>query len=710
MRIDSLGIGQRLALGFGLVLTLILVLTGIGIHRVTRIDDGLSTINQVNSVKQRHAINFRGSVHDRAIALRDVVLAEDPTVVANANAMIDRLSADYARSAAPLDAMVADPATGDAEEAALLAAIQAIEARTLPLIERARALRAAGDIEQARALVLDEAAPAFTTWLARINALIDLEEAKNGREAAAAAATAKGFAALMLALSVLALAIGAGVAQRDGDASRDQERHALDVAERVGAGDLGSEIRVTGKDEAGQLLAAMGRMQQQLVAFSQGQREIAERHEAGEISFRMDAAAYPGVYGTMASDINDLVAAHIAVKMRMAELVARYAIGDFKEDMPRLPGEKARLTLIMDTAKDNLTRISGEIERLSAAAAAGDFSARGEAAQFEFGFRAMVDDLNRLMATADANLAEISSVFDAFARGDLTARMTGDHPGVFGRIRDDAAGTGQRLTEIVRGIQSAVASIHLAASEIASGNADLSRRTEQQAASLEETSALMDELTSKVRRNAENAGQANALVRDAGEAAEVGGRVVEEVVATMGAISASSRRIADIISVIDGIAFQTNILALNAAVEAARAGDQGRGFAVVAAEVRSLAQRSAGAAKDIKALISGSVENVEAGADRVARAGEAMGQIVGAVREVTDIMAGITSASSEQRSDIEQVGQTVVQLDHVTQQNAALVEEASAAARGLQDQASGLAVAVAVFKVATSPRPLRPAA
>ncbi len=490
MRIDTLSIGQRLALGFGLVLALILALTGIGIHRVMQIDDGLSTINQVNSVKQRYAINFRGSVHDRAIALRDVVLAEDPAVVAEANAMIDRLAADYARSAAPLDAMVADPATGDAEEATLLAAIREIESGTLPLIERARSLRAAGDVAQARALVLDEAAPAFTTWLARINALIDLEEAKNTREAAAAAATAQGFATLMLALSALALLIGTGVAFLITRSVTLPLRQALEVAERVGAGDLSSEIRVTGRDEAGQLLAAMGRMQQQLVAFSQGQREIAARHEAGEISYRMDAAAYPGVYGTMAADINELVAAHIAVKMRMAELVARYAIGDFAQDMPRLPGEKARLTVIMDTAKDNLTRISGEIKRLSGAAAAGDFSARGDAAQFEFGFRTMVDDLNRLMATADANLAEISSVFDAFARGDLTARMTGDHPGVFGRIRDDATGTGERLTEIVRGIQSAVASIHLAASEIASGNADLSRRTEQQAASLEETAAL----------------------------------------------------------------------------------------------------------------------------------------------------------------------------------------------------------------------------
>lgn len=238
-----------------------------------------------------------------------------------------------------------------------------------------------------------------------------------------------------------------------------------------------------------------------------------------------------------------------------------------------------------------------------------------------------------------------------------------------------------------------------ASSEIAAGNADLSERTELQAGQLEQTRSRMQDLIGKVRRNAEHAQRANALAQEAGGVAEAGGRVVEDVVATMAQINESSRRIVDIIGVIDGISFQTNILALNAAVEAARAGEQGRGFAVVASEVRSLAQRSADAAKDIKSLIGGAVERVEAGSAMVGRAGATMGQIVGSVRQVTAIMAEITAASSDQRADIEQVSRTVDELDEVTQQNAAMVEEASAAAHGLQDQAGGLAEAVAVFRI-----------
>ena len=277
--------------------------------------------------------------------------------------------------------------------------------------------------------------------------------------------------------------------------------------------------------------------------------------------------------------------------------------------------------------------------------------------------------------------------------------MQGEYPGVFGRIRDDANRTAERLSVIISEIQSAAATMSQASSEIAAGNADLSQRTERQADQLEQTRARMQELTLKVRRNAEHARRANQLAQESGGVAEVGGKVVEDVVATMGQINESSRRIVDIIAVIDGISFQTNILALNAAVEAARAGEQGRGFAVVASEVRLLAQRSAEAAKDIKGLIEGAVERVDAGSSMVGRAGETMNQIVGAVRQVTDIMGEITSASAEQTADIEQVGATISQLDEVTQQNAALVEEASAAAHGLQQQAGELTEAVAVFRV-----------
>jgi methyl-accepting chemotaxis protein len=228
---------------------------------------------------------------------------------------------------------------------------------------------------------------------------------------------------------------------------------------------------------------------------------------------------------------------------------------------------------------------------------------------------------------------------------------------------------------------------------------DLSSRTEQQASSLEETAASMEELTSTVKQNADNARQANQLAVSASGVAVKGGHVVAQVVGTMSAINTSSKKIVDIIGVIDGIAFQTNILALNAAVEAARAGEQGRGFAVVAAEVRNLAQRSAAAAKEIKTLISDSVDKVEEGSKQVAEAGKTMDEIVGSVKRVTDIMAEITAASQEQTQGIEQINQAITQMDQVTQQNAALVEQAAAAAASLQEQASGLSQVVSVFKL-----------
>ncbi len=476
-------------------------------------------------------------------------------------------------------------------------------------------------------------------------------------------------------------------------------KQATAVAEGIANGKLDSHIGPQPHDEPGRLLEAMSGMQQQLHAVINGQREMARRHDGGELSYRIDASAFPGEYGLMVQETNALVGSHVQTLHDVLDVVQQYAVGDLSRDIARYPGEKAAMTTTVDTVKANLGRINAEIKQLASAAAAGDFSRRGDAQRFDHDFRLMLDNLNAMMAVSDDNLGKLSQLLSAIAEGDLTARMHGDYQGVFARMRDDANTTVAQLTQIVGQIQASASSITLAAGEIASGNSDLSRRTEQQAANLEETAASMEELTSTVRQNAEHARQANQLAIGAQSVASQGGSVVGQVVSTMSAIEASSKKIAEIISVIDGIAFQTNILALNAAVEAARAGEQGRGFAVVASEVRTLAQRSAAAAKEIKGLIDDSVGKVTEGSSLVHQAGSTMGEIVASVQRVTDIMAEISAASQEQSAGIEQVNQTVVQMDETTQQNAALVEEATAAARAMEEQAGQLADAVAIFRL-----------
>lgn len=384
----------------------------------------------------------------------------------------------------------------------------------------------------------------------------------------------------------------------------------------------------------------------------------------------------------------------------ITELMNAIAEGDFSKKVDvNVEGEyKVAIDHAMQ-AMQTMQTMLGDVGNVMGGVAQGDISQRVQA-EGHGDFGKLKDDIN-LSLDALGSLNDISLIANALSEGDLTQIISKDYPGTFGTVIAGMNGTVENLRELVGEIKDSTININTAAKEIAAGNNDLSHRTEEQAASLQQTAASMEELTSTVQLNAKSAQHANQLAVGATDIAGKGVAVVDKVVTTMEGINESSRKIVDIISVIDGIAFQTNILALNAAVEAARAGEQGRGFAVVAGEVRNLAQRAAAAAGEIKNLIGDSVEKVEDGTKLVAQAGKTMEEIVSAIRGVTVIMTEIRNASVEQTSGIEQVNQAIGQMDEVTQQNAALVEQAAAAAESLEDQAQNLSVTVGRFTVDT---------
>ena len=514
-------ISHRLMAGFGLVVLALLGMSVFSVLTARGIDGALTANATQNAVIQRAAINFRGSAHDRSIAVRDVVLAPTEDARKKEVEAIARLADFYAKSAAQLDDVLKSASQVPPEVGPMVQSLKDIEARTVATTAKVVALMQAGDRAGAEALLWAEAKPQYEQWLAAANKLIDYEEARIIANSQLANKDASQFTGVMLSITLLAVLIS------------------------------------------------------------------------------------------------------IAVTVLVSRSISR-----------------------------------------------------------ELG----------------AEPSEVRTVVQAIQQGDLTVPVqvkAGDTTSVMVAVRDMQ----QRFHELVSAVRDNVDQLRTTSHDISTGNQNLGQRTEQAASSLEQTAASMEELTATVRQSADSARQANQLATTAAGTATKGGEVMQQVVSTMQDIHQSSQKIADIIGVIDGIAFQTNILALNAAVEAARAGEQGRGFAVVATEVRSLAQRSAEAAKEIKSLIQTSVEKVGSGAELVGNAGETMNEIVRGVQRVNDIIGEISSAAAEQSDGISQVNVAVSQLDHMTQQNGALVGESTAAADNLRNQAQRLSELIAVFKI-----------
>ena len=478
---------------------------------------------------------------------------------------------------------------------------------------------------------------------------------------------------------------------------------AAEAVRRIAKGDLSQDVHVKPGDTNSLMFALRG-MQESLRAIVSEIRKIVDAAaNQGDFSVKMDLNGKSGFMKDLSGLLNQLSDVTEGGLKDVTRVAKALANGDLSQKIEKsYPGLFGQTGAGVNQTVSALNAVVQEIRGVVDAANRGDFSTRMELSGKQGYTKTLGELLNQLSGVTDNGLKDIRRVAQALAAGDLTQSITEKYPGVFGQTTESMNATGDNLQRLVSDIKASVDAINTAAKEIASGNTDLSSRTEEQASSLEETSSSMEELSSAVKQNADNARQANEQAGNAQAIAVRGGEVVGQVVETMGAIHQSSSKIADIIGVIDGIAFQTNILALNAAVEAARAGEQGRGFAVVATEVRNLAQRSAAAAKEIKGLISDSVGKVEVGNRLAAAAGETMGEVVASIRKVTKAVTEITAASHEQSSGIEQVSKAVSQMDEVTQQNAALVEQAAAAAESLEEQADQLTRAVSAFRLTES--------
>ncbi|HFF3782921.1 TPA: methyl-accepting chemotaxis protein [Stenotrophomonas maltophilia] len=693
---QDLPIARKLAVGFTLTTLMTVVLGAFALVRLSEANAQLSAMASNDIPSVQYLGEVRSQLGEfRTYELAQLSMLDQPEKVADYNKRMDDTAAVVREQLAAYAKLPAG-----AKERELYRAVQADVDGYFAANAKLREAATAGDGVVARQISDDQSRPLRRKAFEDLKALGAYSSSLMQGKIDNANATHRNSMLAIIAAVVLLVVVAATLAVVISRAVTGPLGKAVNAIQAVARGDLSVTTQSTGKDEAGRMLAATADMTAMLRRFSEQTQLMAQMHAGPDISHRIPED-FPGVYGQLASGINTVIFEHLDAIVDAIEVLNQYAIGNLAPDARRLPGSRAILHESMDAAKASLLAINTQIQQLASAAAAGDFSQRGDAQRFDHDFRVMIEQLNSMMQVADGNLGQLSQLLQSIAAGDLTARMDGQFNGVFARMRDDANTTVAQLTQIVGQIQASASSITLAAGEIASGNSDLSRRTEQQAANLEETAASMEELTSTVRQNAEHARQANQLAIGAHGVASQGGEVVGQVVTTMSAIEASSKKIAEIISVIDGIAFQTNILALNAAVEAARAGEQGRGFAVVASEVRTLAQRSAAAAKEIKGLIDDSVGKVAEGSSLVHQAGSTMGEIVASVQRVTDIMAEISATSQEQSAGIEQVNQTVVQMDETTQQNAALVEEATAAARAMEDQAVQLGEAVARFRLAS---------
>jgi methyl-accepting chemotaxis protein len=692
--LSNLSIRSRLILIISAMSFLAVALSGLGLFGIQYSNDRLQTVyvdrlvplKDLKIIADMYAVNIVDTTHK----VRNGNISWDGAIknVEDAEMMIDNKWAAYLATV-----LVAD-------EEKLVAEIKPLFDSTKIKIDKLQTILQQKNQEAVADFSINELYPAIDPISGKFSELIDIQIVVAKQEYDAAQALYRVILIASIITSLLGLIssffVGRAIIQSITRSVNDAQKIAVAIAD----GDLNSRIVIESNDEISVLLHAMQMMQDKLNALVKDIEKIVSAAVKGDFSHKIDTSDKKGYAKDISNSLNrlsEITDTGLHDVIRVADALSK---GDLNQKITKSYSGLFELTATgVNTTVDALAKIVNEIQSMvDAAANRGEFSYKMNLNDKVGYTKTIAESLNRLSNVTDSGLKDVLRVANALAQGDLTQTIDNNYPGVFGKVKEGVNTTTENLKNLMSEIQEITVIISSASTEIAAGNNDLAHRTEEQAASLEETASSMQELTSTVHHNSDNAKQANSLASGATEIANKGVLVVEEVVSTMANINQSSLRIVDIISVIDDIAFQTNILALNAAVEAARAGEQGKGFAVVAIEVRNLAQRAANAAGEIKRLIGDSVERVSGGSKQVADAGQTMEDIVIAIQEMANIIADITSASIEQSTGISQAGQAISSMDDVTQQNAALVEQIAASSESLEEQAKNLATQLAYFK------------
>ncbi len=735
----DMSIKSKLSWAMLLMSAMLLIIGAIGLMGMSKSNDGLRDVYELHMVGLADVTGINRNVLRNRILVEGALLDPTPENVAKKAEEMQANIATITKTASEYKARMTDPAQKETFERFAADRGNFVKEGLLATME----LLKAGKVDEARKVFFEKTEPLNIKVVEHVNMLRAFHVDGAKQEFAESTARYENSRMISIGLILTGLILAFAAATTLIRSIIRPLNEASDTFLKISQAQYGNFVDITRNDETGKFLQKLEIMQTRL-GF-----DVAESARQADETLRIKIALDNVSTGVMiANNERTIIYANTAVQriLKGAESAIRKQLPNFDADnmigvnidtFHKNPEHQAKLLAnftstytanleiggrhlrvtaspVVNARNDRLgavaewldrtneVMVEKEVANIVDGALRGDFVTRLNMEGKEGFFKQLSEGLNQLSEVTQTGLTDVARVLKLVAAGDLTEQIDADYQGIFGQLKDDTNSTIERLREVVGNIKEATDAIDTAAKEIAAGNQDLSSRTEEQASSLEETSSAMEQLNATVKQNAENAKQANELAKTSNAGVVRGGQVVKQVVVTMGEIQASSKRISDIIGVIDGIAFQTNILALNAAVEAARAGEQGRGFAVVATEVRSLAQRSATAAKEIKTLIAESVDKVESGAKLVQQAGTTMDEVVVSFQQVASLVTDIASASREQSAGIEQTTLAVSQMDEVTQQNAALVEEAAAAAESLEEQARGLVDTVSVFKLSSS--------